>query len=320
MTGTRCRNGSGTGVGVRRRPSSKKVYIYLEGGGACFNDVTCAAALDSFGKLAFDAWADTVGQLGVFDPDNTDNPLRGWSAVYVPYCSGDVHAGDAVGVDVSSIFPQQTFVGYENIGLCLQRIVPTFKDAVQVVLLGVSAGGFGAALNYDRVAAAFCPTPVTLIDDSGPPLSDEFLAPCLQKQWRELWNFSATLPDQCTGCEGPDGGGLVNYLPYLSTRWPNARMGLISSTHDAVISTFFGYGAEDCTEMVPLSGDVYEAGLEALRQEYLAATGQWGTFYVASIQHTWLLGPGFSTTQVKGRKLTRWIEDLLGGEVADVGP
>ena len=65
---------------------------------------------------------------------------------------------------------------------------------------GLVAGGFGAAFNYDRVSAAFCPLPVTLLDDSGPPMSDTYLAPCLQKQWRGLWNLPGVLPAACTAC------------------------------------------------------------------------------------------------------------------------
>src|SRR5689334_18496513 len=72
----------------------------------------------------------------------------------------------------------QSFVGYTNIGHYLQRLVPTFSSATQVVLTGTSAGAFGAFLNYHRVAQAFCPKPTVLIDDSGPVMSDTYLAPC----------------------------------------------------------------------------------------------------------------------------------------------
>ena len=30
---------------------------------------------------------------GVFDLDNPDNPVRDWTMVFMPYCTGDVHAG-----------------------------------------------------------------------------------------------------------------------------------------------------------------------------------------------------------------------------------
>jgi Pectinacetylesterase len=322
IPGAVCRDGSATGIGVRLNSASKKVYVYLEGGGACFNDATCAISLGSFGEAAFEAWAGTVGLTGVFDTTQNVNPVQDWNAVYVPYCSGDVHAGAVTGADVPGAgSPQnQDFVGYQNMGLYLQRIVPTFADATTVLLTGISAGGFGAALNYDRVASAFCPQPVMLLDDSGPPMSDTYLAPCLQKQWRGLWNLAATLPSSCADCTEPSGGGIVNYVTYLANRWPNSNLGLISSTHDAVISTFYGFGADDCTASVPLAPETYEAGLDDLRANYLSTSGHWGSYFIDSITHTWLLGPGFYTTSVNGVPLTQWVEDLLAGAPGNIGP
>ncbi|APR80141.1 Hypothetical protein A7982_05488 [Minicystis rosea] len=320
VSGAVCRDGSPAGIGVRLHPGSKKVVIYLEGGGACFNGTTCAISLASFGKIAFDGWAATVGQTGIFNDTHGDNPVKGWNAIYVPYCSGDVHAGDATDVDVAGGPQNQDFVGYRNMGAYLGRIVPTFPDVTQVLLTGISAGGFGAAFNYDRVASAFCPTPVTLVDDSGPPMADDYLAPCLQKQWRGLWNLPGTLPSDCSACSEPGGGGIVNYVPYLATKWPESYLGLISSTRDSVISTFYGFGAASCTQVTPLSGAVYTAGLEDLRDHYMAGSSQWGTYFIDSTQHTWLLGPGFFTTQVNGMKLTDWMRELLHGAASHVGP
>lgn len=320
IAGSKCRGGGSTGIGVRKSPGSKALFIYLEGGGACFNGTTCAISASSFGKVEFDAWAATVGQTGIFNNGNTDNPVRTWNAVYVPYCSGDVHAGDASGADVPGGPQNQEFVGYNNVGLALSRLVPTFADVNQVLLTGISAGGFGAAINYDRVAAAFCPTPVVLLDDSGPPMSDTYLAPCLQKQWRSLWNLQATLPSDCSDCAEPNGGGIVNYVTYLAEKWPKSRLGLISSTQDAVISTFYGFGTNDCTSSTPLPGSVYAAGLEDLRSNYMASSGLWGTYFIDSTNHTWLLGPGYYTTSVKGKKLTTWIGDLIDGQPSNVGP
>jgi hypothetical protein len=322
VAGAQCRDGSPTGFGFRRNPDSKKLFIYLEGGGACFNGTTCGISLAAFGKGAFDAWKGTVGQTGVFDPNAAENPLKSWNAVYVPYCTGDIHGGNAVDKDVPGLGTpkHQAFVGYANLGLYLKRLIPTFPELDQVLLTGISAGGFGAAYNYDRVATAFCPTPVALLDDSGPPMSDSYLAPCLQKQWKGLWNLGATLPPGCPECNGANGGGIVNYVPYLRGRWPNAPMGLISATHDSVISTFFGFGSDECSASTPLSGAAYEAGLEELRDDYLSSSPNWGTYYIDSASHTWLLGPGFYTTKVNGKKLSAWVGELLNGQPSNIGP
>jgi hypothetical protein len=322
VAGAKCRDGTDTGFAVRLHAGSSKVFIYLEGGGACFNGLSCGTNPSAFGKLSFEAWKGTLGALGIFDTKTAENPVRDWNAIYVPYCTGDIHGGDGEDVDVPGFGnPKgQQFVGYRNIERYLSRIVPTFAFATEVLLTGVSAGGFGAAYNYDRIASAFCPLPVTLIDDSGPPMADAYLVPCLQKQWRDLWNLEGTLPKDCADCIDSAGGGIANYAKYIAAQWPKSKLGLISSTRDSTISLFFGFGANDCGLPIPMSGDTYAEGLTDLRDHYLSSSGRWGTYFVDSTTHTYLAGPGFYLTKVNGKKLSTWVAEMLAGEPSDIGP
>lgn len=323
VDGAICRDGSPTGIGVRLARGSKKVVIYLEGGGACFHDASCAIndVLASFGANEFGAWVAATGSLGIFDDSRTDNPFHDWNVVYVPYCTGDVHAGWKEHVDVpgDAAPKDQMFVGYRNFGLDLQRLVPTFKDATDVVITGISAGGFGAAFNYDRTAQAFCNARVSLIDDSGPPMADQYLSPCLQQRWRDLWNLDATLPKDCTACRGADGGGIVNYLPYLAKKYPKADLGLVSSNQDSIISLFFGFGANDCQGLygpsAGMSGAEFEAGLMDLEHKYLGAPNL-AAYVVPSISHTWITALTFYTTSVSGMALPEWANLLANQHVA----
>jgi Pectinacetylesterase len=314
---SRCRDGSSTGIGVRRHPGSNQLVIYLEGGGACFHDASCLIndPLQNWGEAQFNAWASSGGTGGIFDPTREDNPFRGWNMVYVPYCSGDVHAGNREHVDVPGGPKDQFFVGYRNIGQYLQRVVPTFADASHVVVTGISAGGFGAAFNYDRVAQAFCGARVTLVDDSGPPMADDYLAPCLQKRWRDLWNLDGTLPADCTACRGANGGGIVNYVPYLTKKYPKAELGLISANQDGIISLFFGFGENNCAGLYGPSTGMpaakFEAGLDELRDRFFASGDQLGSYIVPSTSHTWTTGLTFYNTSVSGVPLPEWVSMLV---------
>ena len=82
-----------------------------------------------------------------------------------------------------------------------QRVSVATTD---VVVTGESGGGFGAAANYDTIASHFPNNDVVVIDDSGPIFTDTYLEPCLQQQWRDVWNIDASLP------HGP-----VPYFAYL---------------------------------------------------------------------------------------------------------
>ncbi|MCU1279609.1 MAG: hypothetical protein JWM53_3155 [bacterium] len=319
----RCRDGSSTGIGVRMHPGATQLAIYMEGGGACFHDASCAIndVLASFGQSAFDAWAGATGSSGIFDTTRADSPLRGWNMVYVPYCTGDVHAGAREHVDVpgASAPKDQMFVGYTNIGYYLRRLVPTFGDSSHVLVTGISAGGFGAAFNYDRIAQAFCGARVTLVDDSGPPMSDQYLAPCLQKRWRELWNLDSTLPADCAACRGADGGGIVNYVDYLSKKYPTQQLGLISANMDSIISLFFGYGENQCAGLTgpsaPMAGATFAAGLEELRGKYFSQPNL-GSYIVPSVSHTWETALTFYTTTVGSTPLPAWMNQIVNEHFA----
>ena len=327
-----CIDGSPTGIGVRYGISDELV-IFFEGGGGCFNPATCGlfyASFAQFDQLTFDlVWQNTVLQSGIFSTLTSDNPVRDWNFIYIPYCTGDVHAGANPDTPVPGYaFDQpQQFVGYTNVHHILDRVVPTFSDTSHVLVTGISAGGFGAAFNYDRIANAFPSTKVTLIDDSGPPLADDYLAPCLQATWRELFNLDATLPADCSECFGADGGGIHNLANYIAERHPDQALGLISAEQDLVIRTFFGYGQQtqngpQCPQGIfelPMNGPLFQAGLYDLRTE-VSPSGQWGTYFMGGVTHTYLSFPDYYLKSVNGVRLVDWVRNMLEGQPSHVSP
>jgi hypothetical protein len=307
-----CRDGSTTGIGVRYGTGDGLV-IYFQGGGACFNALTCANNPARFGANDF-----TGPSFGIFDP-GPDNPVGDWTHVFIPYCTGDVHAGNRP--DQQSEAGIQQFVGYRNVTAYLERIVPTFKGVGHVLVTGMSAGGYGAAFNYDRIATAFPNTRVTLVDDSGPPLDFTVAPLCLQEKWSELWGFDDTIPADCEGCFPSQGGGIVNIGRHIAKKHPNQRLGLISSTGDAIIRFFFGFGGNDCTALFPQTPQsLFEAALVTAREEYFNEPPEvWGTFYIDNTdQHTWL-GENLTDVVVDGVSLADWIADLIDGQASHVG-
>lgn len=287
-----CMNGSETGIGINLSPTGDShVVIYLEGGGACFDPVTCSGVANPSGvdALRFSGYTSTLDFYSIFRRDDDLNPLRDWNFVYVPYCTGDVHAGtnpegyDDPGDDRGPL--EQ--VGYLNVGHYLRRLVPTFPDASQVLLTGSSAGGFGALANYDQVAQAFGCTEVVLVDDSGPVMDDPYLRPCLQARTREYWQFH--VPDDCPQCTAEDGGGFVALWGYLATKYPDRRFSLLSTTYDGTIRSFFSFGtSEGCDEIHSYPEDLFTEGLLDLRDRWIAPYPNVHNFYVEGSQHTFL--------------------------------
>ena len=323
IDGARCMNGSPTGVAINTAPESDGLLIFFMGGGACFNADTCDGAFhrDGFGENNFRSELTILGAAGPLSRREEDNPFRTWNLLYVGYCSGDVHAGDNP-APVTIGDRAYTFTGYRNVTLALRRLVPHLGRVRRVLVTGVSAGGFGAAFNYDQIATAFGPSvDVSLVDDSGPPLTDDLLPPCLQRTWRSLWNLDATLPPDCAACRGqPDGGGISNLLDHLIHKYPTRRLSLISSTGDGTIRGFFSWGrGGDCSRRGDFPAADYRDGLLALRRR--VAGTSFRTYFVDGTDHTWLFIPGWHDTRVGGPELSRWVGDIAtGGDARDVGP
>lgn len=320
VPGTICMNGDMAGFGISHNPASKNLMIYLEGGGACFNDVCDFSAF----SIPFIPPPD-----GIFNRNNPGNPIKDWSMIYVPYCSGDIHGGDK---DTELGGQVRHFHGYRNIGKYLEQWVPKFADAEKVLLTGISAGGFGAGLNAVQVADAFLPGPqMIVIDDSGPPMSNQVIAPCLQHNFRDVWGLDQTLLAECGG-DCPDVNDFASgTIAHALGKYPDMRFGLFSNTADTVIRTFMGFGwgngVHDNCGGVPVivPADVYQDGLLELRAQYkdTASTyfiGQSQILYNFGQGHTVLRSPSFWTTVIDGVPLSAWVGGVIDGKVAHVGP
>jgi cysteine-rich repeat protein len=308
VPGTRCMDGSTGGFGISHNPDSANVMIYLEGGGACFNDTCDFTAFN----LPFIPPSD-----GIFSRSNNNNPVNDWTMIYVPYCTGDIHAGDGE-AELGGQLRQ--FRGYSNITKYLQQWVPSFATQ-RVLLAGISAGGFGAALNATQVADAYGEqVELTVIDDSGPPLSNAVIAPCLQTIFRETWNLEATVLAGCPTCDPNDfATGLIDHV---LTNYPHIRFGVFSNTADQIIRTYMGFGwgngQHNNCRGIPLAVPAltYSEDLFNIRATHQAKAS---TFLVLGIGHT-ALRVGFNVTFAGGTSLPAWIADVLDGQITHVGP
>src|SRR4051812_15534557 len=172
VPGMDCDDGSPTGVAVNPAPGGGgDLFIYFMGGGACWDASTCFVLNTSvhgpFGQAQWDGTgAPSVAHA--LDRTRATNPFRDMSYVFVPYCTGDLHAGSNVATyDVLGPRPF-AHVGRRNVEALLPRLRATWPAPTRVVISGSSAGGFGATLNYDLFRRAYRDAQVALIDDAGP--------------------------------------------------------------------------------------------------------------------------------------------------------
>lgn len=324
---SRCMNDTPTGIGVNLNPDSDKVLIYMQGGNACFNIGSCSSTFNRDGYGA-GKWAnEAVKNASFFDRTAQENIFSDYSYVVVPYCTGDVHAGaNPNGMVVGTAY---NFSGYTNMTQYLERLAPTFPGVTEVVLGGWSAGGFGSFYNYDQVAAAFGPNVrVTLVDDSGPPMGDDFISPCLQTHFKNTWNLDQTLPPDCDSCRNPNGSFIEGMVQHLLNKYPDRNFGLISSTADTTIRVFWGFGNNQCSDLLP--GTVlpsytparFQAGLEDLRDRVAMDADNFSLYMPTSDRHVWwpvpTYGPATALWQTEhfGSNLSAWIEAAINDDAS----
>jgi len=311
IPGTTCRDGSPAGIGLNLNPASKKMVIYLEGGGACFNGITCLQNPANVSRKSASG--------GILDRGRAENPVADWNQVYVPYCTGDVHAGNNPNADVPNVGPQK-FVGYANMSIFLHKLAATFPATDQILLTGISAGGFGAAANFGQATRIFPTTRVNLVDDSGPLMRQPPLAQCLQEQWITLWKLDTTVIAEC----GADCAGQADPLIAATKHWakvkPNMAQGLISTTGDQTIRFFFGFGASDCKAILSVSPDDFAAGLADVKAQH-AGYANFGAYLYRGTGHTIIGGNGFYTTTVGGTSVADWVATIVDSNtITNVGP
>ncbi len=182
-----------------KRGTENKLLINYEGGGACWDIFTCGLA------PTFKRSIDPDGNPGNFpfgfaDDTNPDNPFRNWHKVYVPYCTGDIHWGDAL-VNHQQLDPETGEVvnevtvrhnGHVNARVVEKWTREHFVDPEQVFVTGSSAGAYGAIGNSVWwMEKVYTSTDFAVMGDAGNGVvTQDFTANEISK-----WGIETLLPD-----------------------------------------------------------------------------------------------------------------------------
>jgi hypothetical protein len=302
VAGMSCADGSPTGIGVSR--GGAEVLLFLNGGGACWSAGACDASPGPFGAHEL-ALGQAILPGTILDRTLAGNPFAGFTIVFVPYCTGDVHAGDAVQTYAGTVWRHQ---GHRNVDAVLDWIQANLHPT-RIVVAGSSAGGFGSLLAYDQVRSRWSSPAVTvgLLDDSGPTFepstANTGLDPALTNAWWDAWGLDSTVTPVCATCRSD----LSQIWDVLSGRYPHDLLALLSTTEDATVRGFFGdlTGIEFSTAL-----DVLASKLEALPAGNVR-TFRVGSPDAAKIEHALLLSPG--SYAAGGTSLLSWLDPIAVG-------
>jgi Pectinacetylesterase len=228
LPGAKCSDGSQYKFWVYDNPNSNDMVISYEGGGACWDYESCSGALGLLGAANPNGLADSyitetkasyvAPILNGNDPglpfrSRENLPTNGWDAVYMPYCTGDVHVGNNVQTyeDPTGVNPPILFhhMGYSNSTAAMDFLNQRFDNINRVVVTGFSAGGVASSALYHEIRQRMDFNKGFMLNDSGPlfPAPDgSYNSKQLHQTITAAWDLPSVLVNMPAGFDVEDMG------------------------------------------------------------------------------------------------------------------
>lgn len=251
-----------------RRGRRDRVAIEFQGGGACWSDETCALSKSTFSenidgdRKFFAAAADAqrarrnatdapplppVGEGDDLSSGLVDvaSEYADWTYIYVPYCTGDLHWGNATVTYAGGVtIEHRGAVNADAAASWMQAALPT-PDVLLVA--GCSAGAYGSLLWGARLARTYVPRGTRLVQfgDSGVGVVSESFV----RDAYPGWNTAAAFPWEIVPAEvaggrtndelGTSGLSLLDLYGYAAAAYPTAMWSQYTSAYDENQAFFY---------------------------------------------------------------------------------
>jgi len=299
-----CADGSEFSFLVREADPTRLVF-FLDGGGACFSAESCSFT-DGTYTVTVSAEDDPTGAGGIFDFTNPANPLADYSFVAVPYCTGDVHLGNA-----STAYSEDLVVlhnGYINATTALAEAVARFGGTAEhVVVAGSSAGSAGAPLYAGLAADEFPDASITMVADASGAYPS--VGP-VNALIGGVWGTHTVVPDWPVN-EGmtPEEWGLVELSIQAGKHAPRIRFSRFDNAFDSTqvfYASLAGFDSSSLDQLIKANvARIEAAGVPVM--SYLAP-GE---------DHTILWLDEMYSLEVEGVAFVDWLTAVIAGEDVD---
>jgi len=212
-----------------KRGSVNKVLMYYQGGGACWDNLTCGGT-DLIGAICDTSSTEEDDNpngwsTGFADLSNPNNPFRDWHLVMVSYCTCDIHFGDAT-QDYGDVTVQHK--GYHNSKVAEKWAREHFLNPEEVFVTGSSAGAYGAWFNGPLLHEVWPASQVHVLADAGNGvITQDFL----DNEFSN-WNFLDNLPDIPGVREALEGDGMPGYTEAVAKWAPDTNWAHYSTMFD----------------------------------------------------------------------------------------
>ena len=300
-----------------RKGTADGLVVFFNGGGACWNSATCSKPRLA-GDKAFFSGKDDQTMVGVYkaellpgdgparmggllDRTNPQNPVRDWSMLFVPYCTGDVHSGSNT---AHYTFPDtgKPFTiehrGWDNMQVILPWLNANVPQPSRLLVSGSSAGAYGAATHFTALRELYPKARAVYVGDSGQGVT----TPDFERVRNKNWNY--TLP---TAVFGPNAQDTPDreVVAKLAAHFPKDRFAQFTTIHDATQTAFYA-------QMGP-AGQACNAWTNKMLSELASrqVVPNFRAYVAQGDTHTILRAPLFYSEQSGGMPFTTWLRSLL---------
>jgi hypothetical protein len=296
-----------------RRGTSDGLVIFFDGGGACWDDLTCSVPWlasgrpdDGFYKAEILPGDDPNRFGGMFLVNDERNPVRDWSFIYVPYCTGDVHLGSNTthyrDVDSGEDF-EIRHRGADNFRVVLAWARANMATPQRLLVAGSSAGAYGAVGHYVRIRDAFPRARAVMLGDAGQGVTTPEFAELRDGRWGARAARSLRGSD---GAAPPDDMAVSR----LAALYPNDVFAQFTTANDRTQAGFYALmGVNDaCTAWTAkMRNDLTERQTAPNFRSYVAAGDA----------HTILRAQRFFTETSGGETFVDWFSALIRGALPE---
>ncbi len=300
----------GTPFSFYVRPGHKdKVLIFLNGGGACWSGDLCDLKIEPTPYIPFADFDHNVpdNHYGIFEIANEENPFKDWTMVFIPYCTGDVHLGNA---DKEYTTSRDTNIiiyhrGKANAMAAINWTAENIKDPEKIFVAGASAGSIASPYYAGVVAELYPASSVIQLGDGSGGYRSEVGA----KETSLHWGTMNGIPTWLVEDQDKEFLTFEDIYILTSKKFPNIQFSQINAAYD-----------KDQEYFLKLLGN--ESPLYPLLTENLndiASVVPDFTYYTYSGNvHTVLRSPIFYTYTTEGVSIVDWVSQLADGQTPGV--
>ncbi len=292
----------------------KKLVIFFQGGGACWDAGTCAAGIHR-ARVEVDELRAAQGMHARW---NFDNPFRGWTFVWIPYCSADIFWGDAVRTYAPGLTVHHR--GANNARAALLWAYARVPDPEVVAVVGRSAGAYGSLMWAPHAMRRYPRARVVQMGDVGAGVMTDAFG----RQGFDTWNIAGALPEWVPATarlrSRPETLGVPQMYAEIARAYPRNALSQFNTVLDSTQIFFYALMKGERTPS-PATAAEWSAKMQASLRQIKSDAPNFFSYTAPGSRHGILTFPEFYTETVGGVRFVDWLRQLLRGwQPGDVRP